>query len=738
VAGSIRPNRTEVSRSFSYCGFTVRTGSAPAWFEVAIATDPALFARDARSRRTSQTFYSTRASGPLPAPTGEAVWIVPQAVLARFVGQPRLYYALATFRSPDRQNPELTQLTSAAAPAVTISRSYTGTTRRLAGIGGRGPAPAPAQGYGSGAEDVSLEWAGDAPATGRIESLPLSPAPTAQAAGLAAPFVYDDGLGELPPPRARPVDAIDIRYAGVQLLPQPQGWTCWAAAAAMVVGWREGLKIDPAAIDSGAPPWDRFDRTALHSYDGQAFAAAWRLALDRPAEPTVAGLAGLLERVGPVWVGRLPASDAPDSGHAVCITGVTGDGEPGTTLVHFHDPWPLGTGQADRALTYAQFTAEFDDFATNDAGGRVNTQIMHAGTRRAGTAQTLQVASAIRDAVIERIVNNEGDLKFELDQMHGMKYPNDNRANAGGRRQQRTFTIEGPRYRAFYVDDIFADLRVDFNYDGRAVGDVTIRRDRASDAVGKGLLVRASVMDDQRVFTAAGANQPFAAVRIALEYVFEQMVADNILVHADVMLYGNGAIDVHYRVVQGEVDQIPNPVDAGVTAQGEVRSLAVVEIASAIVGAVMSRILDNEGDVHWELDQMRGMKAPGDVAGQGPREVRDHSFTIPGPHAATVGGLDEIYADFRVDYQTDGRSVGNIQVTPVHTNDAVGAGLTVKENIMDDGKTYRGTDGYQPIAGVKIRFQHRFDNVVWGDLMAIADAEVFGDGDYRFHTEWTQ
>ena len=214
---------------------------------------------------------------------------------------------------------------------------------------------------------------------------------------------------------------------------------------------------------------------------------------------------------------------------------------------------------------------------------------------------------------------------------------------------------------------------------------------------------------------------------------------------ADVLLYGNGGVDVHYRVVQGSVDVLPAESNANVTPAPAARAqelrprgLQTVEIASAIVGAVMTRVLDNEGDVRWEIEQMRGMKAPGDIPADGQRPVEDHRVVIKGPHATTVGGLDEIYADFRVDYQTDGRAVGNVQVTPEHTEDAVGLGLTVKATIMDDARTYRAEGSNEPFAALKIRFQYRWDSPLYNDLLALADVALYGSGDHGVHYEWTQ
>src|SRR4051794_8920701 len=106
MASEIRPTRLEISDRFPVAGFTVRTDTSPAWFEVAVATEPALFQPDQKARRTRSNFYSSRAGGPLPAERGEAVYLIPQNVITRFVGASKLYVALATFDDPSRSHAE--------------------------------------------------------------------------------------------------------------------------------------------------------------------------------------------------------------------------------------------------------------------------------------------------------------------------------------------------------------------------------------------------------------------------------------------------------------------------------------------------------------------------------------------------------------------------------------------------------------------------------------------------------
>ena len=613
MPSTIKPNRAEVSRSFPVLGFTIRTGAPDAWFEVALASDPALFAPESKAKRTSANFFSSRGSGLLHAERGESVYLVDPTVLARMSSAERLYYALATYAQPDGQHPEIIRLPPEVAPPVFVSKSFATIARRLPGSAD----------YGAGR--ATLDWGGDTVAPGAVEPLaPAQPAGGAQAAastptaqGLDA--FYDDGYppdfwlthgqaleegaasaeddgpgieGPIPDdaaapatpavqsldapqpeypgasrfapahtgnyrarssprtideivihitdggsrlsgtvgwfqnPEARvsahyvigqdgevvqmvrhqdvawhansangrsigiehvantrglvpteaqyaasaalvqwlcgqfglpidrthvlghseadprtthrgcpnavwdwdgymarftvsgesaadagvpdaPIDGsaisqglalrppsragavamgqqIDVHWDDVELVPQPTGMSCWAASAAMVVGWRDRVSIDPATIAHGAGRDPEF-QGGLNPDNHDEFGAAWGLVPEGPVSYSVQGFADLLERNGPLWIGV-----AVPSGHAVVVTGVSGDGTPGGTVIRYHDPWPPGTGAADATKPWTTFMAEYENRITTDDAGNVNIQVLHANGRRPVTTAQAQ------------------------------------------------------------------------------------------------------------------------------------------------------------------------------------------------------------------------------------------------------------------------------------------------------------------------------------------------------------
>jgi len=159
---------------------------------------------------------------------------------------------------------------------------------------------------------------------------------------------------------------------------------------------------------------------------------------------------------------------------------------------------------------------------------------------------------------------------------------------------------------------------------------------------------------------------------------------------------------------------------------------AAVAIGSVIVGAVMERLVNNQGDIHWELDQLRGYKHPNDVAPSPPPPARDgRAIRLTDWPKLEVGfGItDEISAGFEINWQHNGKSVGNVMISNVATNDAIGWGLSVKAKIMDDNIVY--PPGDPTYAALRIRFEYRFTSVIRGDVIAIRDIHLFGNGTYR-------
>lgn len=180
--------------------------------------------------------------------------------------------------------------------------------------------------------------------------------------------------------------SFDINYSDVELINQPTSMSCWAASAAMVVGWRDRVSIDPQAIADGTGVWAAY-QNGLAPADIQTLADAWKLTAEAPQCYTVEGLRQLLQNKGPLWVG----AEVPGL-HAIVVTGMYGDGGPDDTFMRINDPWDRDPGTPGAAggyldthdsgsqyiLTVSQFSAEYEA-AANVAG--MTVQILRSEGR---------------------------------------------------------------------------------------------------------------------------------------------------------------------------------------------------------------------------------------------------------------------------------------------------------------------------------------------------------------------
>lgn len=193
-----------------------------------------------------------------------------------------------------------------------------------------------------------------------------------------------------------------------------------------------------------------------------------------------------------------------------------------------------------------------------------------------------------------------------------------------------------------------------------------------------------------------------------------------------------------YRLSAVPPDQHP-AIAIAQSYQPRSRTMAVVEIASAIAGAAMTRILDDEGDIKWELDQLNGVAHPDGLTSTPSKATYSSKRLAVGGFWVENLATDRITADFEITFQYNGASVGYIQVSNTSTNDALGWGLTVKETIMADPNTYTTVppDGTR-FAAIKVRFDYHFDRKFLSDLIAIKEYTLYGNGNVAVESRWTQ
>jgi len=149
--------------------------------------------------------------------------------------------------------------------------------------------------------------------------------------------------------------SVNISYS-VQLVPQTSGMSCWAASAAMIVGWRDRISIDPQDIARGVNGWEQFYNNGLPADNVEMF-SVWGLQYEYPQSYTIQGFTDLLN-IGPLWV----ATDLQDDAHVVVVSGIRGDGTPNGTILTILDPWEQGMTSfrpSNSGSTYEETYQEF-------------------------------------------------------------------------------------------------------------------------------------------------------------------------------------------------------------------------------------------------------------------------------------------------------------------------------------------------------------------------------------------
>ena len=410
-------------------------------------------------------------------------------------------------------------------------------------------------------------------------------------------------------------ESFSVHWSDVPLYAQTSQASCWAAAAAMVVSWRDQVLISDENIARHVPVVDAYKR-GLFPSERRPLADAWNLVPEPPASYTIQSWREMLAHNGPLYIDM---NWSPGTGgHARVLIGMTSSGatDGSDTMMYMHDPWPGTAGHIK--LPFSEFLKLYEGRVGN-SGGNLQYQILHAGAVPPGR-RTVTTAP------------------FSLTLAHEVDPP---------------VQVDAQLVEAQAASNAGSDLR--------------------------------------------SSSEPPAA-----------------------------------RAMPAPPPLVQQPL-----AEAQVAAAVVVPIASAVVGATMTRVMNNVGDITWELDQLRGMKHPNDQAPVPAPAFQDgHVISLTDWPKFDVGHIDEISAGFEIRWQHNGKSLGNVQISNVATNDAVGWGLHVKAQIMDDNIVYPRNS--PTFAALRIRFDYRFSAVVGSDRLAYREVHLFANGTYNLAGDWTQ
>lgn len=169
---------------------------------------------------------------------------------------------------------------------------------------------------------------------------------------------------------------VDIVHT-VTPIAQTKTMSCWAAAAAMLLTWKNGIPITElsAAQNAGNNYVIAFQsNTGLRGTEIGPLAMALNLKTEAPQSYTAEGYANLLAAHGPLWVGTAIFSATIVYRHVRILRGVRGDGTSNGTTAYVVDP----DGSRSYQVTVTDFSKELEEIAKQDlgAGADLNPQVI--------------------------------------------------------------------------------------------------------------------------------------------------------------------------------------------------------------------------------------------------------------------------------------------------------------------------------------------------------------------------
>ncbi len=748
-------------------GFSIRNEAAAGRSELALASDPALFEPSNKDRRTQSNFYCNRATGGLPLARGENMYIVPPEVLARFVGQEKLYFGLASSSDnaplrvdvrPGKDSPYIS-LRGLSARSLTRVRVLPSRQQRASGYNGAGLA--------------ALEWAGDAATPGMVSSAPANGANGAAPAG-NGPAPYDDGFGPMPAaapaaatPQAQGMSASQVR------MPAPPAARSRAmdggVGAAIAIG---GFILSSIRDSQGDVTWD-LDQFAHIKHPNDTaptpavpFRDAPTIRLD--TWPVSGGVLDDISAwfsidwqfngrsLGNIRISNIGTNDSAGWGLSVRAQIMDDNilynpGQCAALRVRLHYRFTRSLGSDVLASTdihlYGNGTFEQSSqwlqsstFALAEQRSTQTVQMPAPPPVRARAMDGgASVAIAIGGFVAESIRDSQGDVTWDLDQFAHIKHPNDIAPTPPVPfRDAPTIRLDTWPVSGGVLDDISAWFSIDWQFNGRSLGNIRISNIGTNDSVGWGLSVRAQIMDDNILYNPGQC----AALRVRLHYRFTRGIGSDVLASTDVHLYGNGTYEQSGQWLQSSAfalsdqrNDAAEPVQMPAPPPPLARAMdGGVGAAIAIGGFILSSIRDSQGDVTWDLDQFAHIKHPNDTAPTPAVPFRDAPTIRLDTWPVSGGVLDDISAWFSIDWQFNGRSLGNIRISNIGTNDSAGWGLSVRAQIMDDNILYNPGQ----CAALRVRLHYRFTRSLGSDVLASTDIHLYGNGTFEQSSQWLQ
>ena len=186
-------------------------------------------------------------------------------------------------------------------------------------------------------------------------------------------------------------------------------------------------------------------------------------------------------------------------------------------------------------------------------GRHSNMAVQQSNYSFAQNPALIPIATTILGTTMTRVLNNTGDISWELDQLSGLKHP-DNKSSTPGPSAytSKKILINGPVLTIGFAvtDEIYVKCEIDFDYNGHSLGNVQVAIVSTEDAVGWGLIVKETIMDDANTYVTSSSPVRFAAIKLRIQYNFTSSLRNDSIYIDDIKLYGNGTYDFKRRKTQ--------------------------------------------------------------------------------------------------------------------------------------------------------------------------------------------
>jgi len=592
------------------------------------------------------------------------------------------------------------------------------------------------------------------------------------------------------PGRALAYESFTINWDDVESIAQPTGATCWAASGAMIVGWRDQVSLAPETL---AKICGRSTVTGLDQSQRRQFASEIGLSYEEPQSYTIDGFRDLLESYGPLWV----SVQLPGSGHAIVVTGLYSDGaaDGSDTYVRISDPWDRVVGKPGSPgaylnthntgsryiMSWADFTSEYEARASTAPDGTVNAQILHAASSSGRTPNRTGAAGyAMSLSAPERFDRYKPRRGYSNGRALEVDVPLDNRKPAQLPKARKLGAVEGALVNAGLsaIAPMLPAIRAAANAAGlcMAVGPAGGAAFAAGGGASAGVLFASNgdigvygsfdvrggfdfgASVGLQVTLVRGGIDEFNEVNLAVAVGWEEVVDATVMalfndesfrgitfelgvgisveplkIYAAVEKSVSKTVATAKSLGDGVLRLPPPPKPKAKAMEGGV----AVAVATKIGDVVIEKILGNDGSISWSLDQLRGLKHPNDRAPDPAAPFKD-AVTIrlnDWPYVEALDG-DQISAWFSVDWQYNGKSIGNVAISNIGTNGALLRKLSVDAKIMDDNIVYPTSN--PTYAALKVRLYYRFSRAIGPDEIATLDLHLYGDGTYEQSGRWDQ